>query len=171
MSILTQSIFVVDHQHTPTGRSDHFVDVRDHRIVQNPLYRPLIERILSYLPIFSTFTGIRTLLGIPKLETAFLIQVDGLSDICSLSPCSQINQEIPSIRKAAWLEIFGIKAIVTIYNLILKVTRFFIAYYQKVFRGAALDIYPVITQDQERKKTAQEEIDDFLGHAPEIIIV
>lgn len=120
---------------------------------------------MSYLPIFSTFTGLRALLGISRVETAVLLPTGGYSEVCTISPCWDINEALPTIRKNAWLEIFGIKGLLTICKVVFKVLRVVVNYFKKVcgyVEPTFVDINPK-QQLMLPLKSAEEEIKDFLG--------
>ncbi|BAE81118.1 conserved hypothetical protein [Chlamydia felis Fe/C-56] len=149
MRFTQQTVLVIRHKHTPNGLLDH--------------YR--FESFLSYLPIFSTFTGTRALLGTSRIETAVLLPTGGYSAICSISPCLEINEVLPRIRKDAWFELFGIKGLLIIYQAVLKVLHLVMGYFKKVcgnITPASSDIDPT-KQPLLPPKTAKEELYDLLG--------
>ncbi|MEF9520150.1 hypothetical protein SBV45_03385 [Chlamydia crocodili] len=165
MKITKNTVLIINHQHTSTGNLDHYFEKNKQHVVQNPLYRSCFESLLSYLPIFSTFTGLRALLGISDIESALLLPTGGYSKVCTISPCLEINEALPTIRKDAWLEIFGIKGLLTICQVVLKVLRVIVNYFKKVCGYVAptsADIDPK-KQLMFPPKSAQEEIRDFLG--------
>ncbi|MEF9497507.1 hypothetical protein [Chlamydia sp. 04-14] len=165
MRITQNTVLIVNHQHTSTGQLDHYFEKNKQHVVQNPLHRSCCESFLSYLPIFSTFTGLRALLGISNIETALLLPTGGYSKICTISPCLEINEALPTIREDAWLEIFGIKGLLAICQVVLKVIRVITNYFKKVCGYVAptsADIDPK-KQPLPPQKSAEEELRDFLG--------
>ncbi|QXE26971.1 hypothetical protein [Chlamydia buteonis] len=165
MRILEHAVLIINHSHTPTGELDHYFDTNKEYVLQNPLYRSCFELFLSYLPIFSTFTGVRALLGISNIENVLLIPTGGYSTICSIGPCVDINEAVPKIHKDAWLEIFGIKGFAAIFQAILQVIRVVIGYFNKVcgcISPACADIN-LVNLPVPPPKSAQEELQDFLG--------
>lgn len=71
MKISEHTVLIINHCHTPTGELDHYFGSNKQYVLQNPLYRSCFELFLSYVPIFSTFTGVRALLGIANIENVF----------------------------------------------------------------------------------------------------
>ncbi|EPP37373.1 hypothetical protein BOKEGFJH_00427 [Chlamydia avium] len=126
MNITSQQIIQFYHHHTPEGYPVHLIE-KIPTVIQNPLHRSCCEKFLSYLPLFSTYIGFRTLLRISSLEESLEIRV-GISKICSLSPCLEMNSAIASIRRNAWLELLGIKSLFAIFHVVIRVIRFFLSY-------------------------------------------
>lgn len=154
MNIITSNqLLHFHHHHTPDGRPIHLFE-HTQVTLQNPLYRSCLETFLSYVPLLSVFTGVHALLGISSLKYSLEIRLQGIGTLCPLSPCVEINANIASIRKAAWLEIFGIKGLFVICHLVIRVVRFFLAYCMQT-----LGILPY----QYLVKSPQEEIFDLIS--------
>ncbi|ASD30761.1 hypothetical protein [Chlamydia abortus] len=165
MRIVEHAVLIINHCHTPTGELDHYFDSNKQYVLQNPLYRSYFELFLSYLPIFSTFTGVRALLGISNIENVLLIPTRGYSTICSIGPCVDIHEAVPKIRKHAWLEIFGIKSFATIFQAIFQIIRVVIRYFNIVcgcVPPTSADSH-LVNLPLPPPKSAQEELEDFLG--------
>ncbi|AFS28221.1 hypothetical protein [Chlamydia psittaci] len=165
MKISEHTVLIINHCHTPTGELDHYFGSNKQYVLQNPLYRSCFELFLSYVPIFSTFTGVRALLGIANIENVLLIPTKGHSTMCSIGPCVDINEAVPKIRKNAWLEILGIKGFVAICQAILQVIRVVIRYFNKVCGciSPARAVMNFVNRPLSPQKSAQEELQDFLG--------
>ncbi|SYX09131.1 hypothetical protein C834K_0684 [Chlamydia poikilotherma] len=165
MRITQNTVLIVNHRHTSAGNLDRYYENNKQHVVQNPLHRSCFESFLSYLPLFSTFTGLHGLLQISNVENALLLPTGGYSKICTISPCLEINEALPTIRKDAWLEIFGIKGLLTICQVVLKVLRAIVNYFKKVCGYVA----PTSADIDPKKrlisppKSAEEEIKDFLS--------
>lgn len=128
MSMISRQVIHFNHRHTPEGYPASY-EGTPIIIIQNPLYRSCFERILSFLPLFSTCTGIRAFLGLSAIKESLEIRIHGVGTRCPLHPCTKINSDLASIKQQAWLELFGIKGLFMIYHLAVKVVCFFLAYF------------------------------------------
>ncbi|WP_239923120.1 hypothetical protein [Candidatus Chlamydia corallus] len=125
MSITNKEIFIVNHGHSSSGQAS--VTLRKTPLV-NPLYRSYFERIASYIPIISTFIGIRTLKGVRSLQYSMILMTGNFSPLCRTLPCLEIHDELPKIKKEAWLEIFGVKGLYYLILEIIKIVKLIIRY-------------------------------------------
>ncbi|SPN73274.1 hypothetical protein C10C_0087 [Chlamydia serpentis] len=123
MSITNQKIFILNHYHDRQGYNSG--KLKNIPLI-NPLNRSYLERIASWIPILSTFTGIRILKGINSFQTSMVTITNNFLPTCKTFPCPEIHHELPQMKKMAWLEIFGIKALYYLVLGIIKIVRLFI---------------------------------------------
>ena len=107
---------------------------------KNYLHRGSLTSLCSYIPVLSTIVGLRTLYNMQKLENTLIRRTGGFlckSDTntpCTWFPCSIIRREWPKARAIAIQEILGIKTLVRLKNLFMKVFRAVKDFFQKTFR-------------------------------------
>ncbi|AGJ64369.2 hypothetical protein L11322_00019 [Chlamydia trachomatis L1/1322/p2] len=138
MYVFSNTFFFMQHAHN----ADSFPawDCLQH----NYLRRNALTSFCSYVPILSTVVGIRTLYNMRKLHQAFVRRTGGFlcqndpNIPCNKFPCSIIRKEWPQVHTKAMQEVFGIKALVCLGSLILKIFRAVKAFFHRTFSPSLL---------------------------------
>lgn len=133
MYIFSASFFFMQHAHG----SDTFPAWDC--LQRNYLRRGLITSFCSYVPVLSTAVGLRTLYNMRKLKKELTERTGGFlckndpNIPCTWFPCSIIRKEWPKAQATAVQEVLGIKALVCLGALLLKVFRAVRAFFYKTF--------------------------------------
>ncbi len=136
MYIFSSSFFFMQHAHN----ADTFPAWDC--LQRNYLHRDRITSFCSYVPVLSTVVGIRTLCNMRRLEKELTERTGGFlckndpTIPCSWFPCSIIRKEWPKARATAIQEVLGIKALVSLGALLLKVFRAVKTFFYKNFSSA-----------------------------------
>lgn len=133
MYIFSGSFFFMQHAHG----SDTFPAWDC--LQRNYLRRGLITSCCSYVPVLSTAVGLRTLYNMRKLKKELTERTGGFlckndpNVPCTWFPCSIIRKEWPKAQATAVQEVLGIKALVCLGALLLKIFRAVRAFFYKTF--------------------------------------
>ncbi|WP_331773682.1 hypothetical protein [Chlamydia suis] len=133
MYIFSSSFFFMQHAHG----SDTFPAWDC--LQRNYLRRGLITSCCSYVPVLSTAVGLRTLYNMRKLKKELTERTGGFlckndpNTPCTWFPCSIIRKEWPKAQATAVQEVLGIKALVCLGALLLKIFRAIKAFFYKTF--------------------------------------
>lgn len=106
---------------------------------RNYLRRGLITSFCSYVPVLSTAVGLRTLYNMHKLKKELTERTGGFlckndpNIPCTWFPCSIIRKEWPKAQATAVQEVLGIKALVCLGALLLKIFRAVKSFFYKTF--------------------------------------
>ena len=106
---------------------------------RNYLRRGLITSFCSYVPVLSTAVGLRTLYNMRKLKKELTERTGGFlckndpNIPCTWFPCSIIRKEWPKAQATAVQEVLGIKALVCLGALLLKIFRAVKSFFYKTF--------------------------------------
>lgn len=106
---------------------------------RNYLRRGLITSFCSYVPVLSTAVGLRTLYNMHKLKKELTERTGGFlckndpNIPCTWFPCSIIRKEWPKAQATAVQEVLGIKALVCLGALLLKIFRAVRAFFYRTF--------------------------------------
>ncbi len=133
MYIFSSSFFFMQHAHG----SDTFPAWDC--LQRNYLRRGLVTSFCSYVPVLSTVVGLRTLYNMRKLKKELTERTGGFlckndpNIPCTWFPCSIIRKEWPKAQATAVQEVLGIKALVCLGALLLKIFRAVKAFFYKTF--------------------------------------
>lgn len=133
MYIFSGSFFFMQHAHG----SDTFPAWDC--LQRNYLRRGIITSFCSYVPVLSTAVGLRTLYNMRKLKKELTERTGGFlckndpNVPCTWFPCSIIRKEWPKAQATAVQEVLGIKALVCLGALLLKIFRAVKAFFYRTF--------------------------------------